>query len=350
MEKAQQQVRESMKSGKYETLLPRILKTADSRGFENEMVVVSGRLGDSLRIGYDKTELPLLEMKHPLSRLIMQEAHEMDHSGIERSVMRSRNTAWIVRAKRLAKTVKNNCFECKRRAKQLAEQIMAPLPPSRLPPAPVFHSTAVDLFGPIRIRDSVRGKVKKKCWGVLFCCTVTSAIHLEVTEDYSCGSFLLCLKRFVNLRGTPARFQSDMGGQILAAAEEMSHWDYSLISEWAAGQKTEWHRVPVGGQHCNGAAESMIRVTKLQLTEMLKERTCTKGELDTLMSEVMFLVNSRPLMLKAGSDPWSGGPITPLHLLSGRATLQVPVVEVDERPNLTKRLRFLEELKNEFWE
>jgi hypothetical protein len=81
---------------------------------------------------------------------------------------------------------------------------------------------------------------------------------------------------------------------------------------------------------------------------MLKERVCTKGELDTLLSEVMFLVNSRSLVLKAGSDPWSGGPITPLHLLSGRATMQMPVLGVEEKPSLTKRLRFLEEVKNEF--
>jgi hypothetical protein len=109
------------------------------------MVVVSGRLGESLKIVYDKAELPLLETKHPLSKLILQEAHETDHSGVDRTVMWSRNVAWVVRAKRLAKTVKNNCFECKRRAKELAGQIMALLLPSRLPPAPVFHSTAVDL-------------------------------------------------------------------------------------------------------------------------------------------------------------------------------------------------------------
>jgi Family of unknown function (DUF5641) len=96
-------------------------------------------------------------------------------------------------------------------------------------------------------------------------------------------------------------------------------------------------------------AESMVKVTKTQLTEMLRERTCTKGELDTLMSDVMYLVNSRPLMLKAGSDPWSGGPITPLHLLGGRASIHVPVLGLDERPTLTKRMRFIEQLKEEFW-
>jgi hypothetical protein len=136
----------------------------------------------------------------------------------------------------------------------------------------------------------------------------------------------------------------------MAAAAEIGRWDYSQILEWAAGQKVEWHKVPAGSQHFNGIAEAMIKVTKGQLTHLLQGRECTKGELDTLMSDVAFIVNSRPLMLKAGSDPWAGGPITPLHLLGGRATKNVPMMTpLDERPSLTKRLRFLEEVKKEFW-
>ena len=349
MAHAQTDVRSGLKTKKYDSLLPRILRVADSRGVEVDTVVVSGRLGDNLVVGYDKTELPLLEYSHPMSKLIMRECHEMDHGGLDRTLMRTRNLVWIVRGRALAKVVKANCFGCKLRAKVLQQQIMAPLPESRLPPAPVFHSTAVDLFGPITIRDTVKKRVSGKCWGVIFCCTVTSAIHLEVTEDYSCDSFLLCLRRFMNLRGTPARIQSDPGEQLMAAAAELGRWDYSKIIEWTNGQQVEWHKIPAGSQHFNGTAESMIRVTKLQLTGMLKERSCTKGELDTLMSDVAYLVNSRPLMVKAGSDPWAGGPVTPLHLLGGRATIGVPAIGLDERPTLTKRLRFLEELKQQFW-
>jgi hypothetical protein len=43
---AQQQVMINMGAGRYATLLPRILKTNDSRGLDAELVVVSGRLGE----------------------------------------------------------------------------------------------------------------------------------------------------------------------------------------------------------------------------------------------------------------------------------------------------------------
>jgi hypothetical protein len=313
------------------------------------MIVISGRGEKCLRVGYDKTELPVLECTNPLAKLILQDSHNIDHAGLDRTIQRSRSVAWIIKAKTLAKVVKSNCFTCRRRAKILQQQVMAPLPASRLPPAPVFHSTAVDLFGPIKIKDTVRGRVIGKCWGVLFCCTVTSAIHLEVSEDYSCDSFLLCLRRFISLRGTPSRIQSDPGDQLLAAAKELGKWDFRRITEWAAGQRIEWHVIPAASQHFNGVAESMIRVTKIQLTDLLKERTCTKGELDTILTEVAYIVNSRPLMVKAGEDPWAGGPITPLHLLGGRATIGIPSVRCEDRPSLTKRLRFLESLKEDFW-
>ena len=112
----------------------------------------------------------------------------------------------------------------------------------------------------------------------------------------------------------------------------------------------EWHKVPTASQHFNGCAEAMIKVTKTQLSDMMKNRNFTKGELDTLFSDVQFLVNTRPLMMKAGSDPLSGGPITPLHLMLGRSTIQVPIMKFDKKASITKRVEFLETIKQEFWD
>jgi hypothetical protein len=332
----------------FTSLSPRMMKV-QLYDHAEEVIMVSGRLGNALAVGYDKEQLPVLEYKSPLARLVMLDAHERDHSGVDRTLQRSRNVAWIAGGRRLAKAVTKACFTCKRRNKELEKQIMAPLPASRIPPAPVFDSTAVDLFGPLEIRDTVKRRTSRKAWGVLFCCTKTSAIHIEVTEDYSCDSFLLCLRRFINLRGVPSRIQSDPGSQLLAAAKQLGTWDFSRITEWATGVQTEWYVIPTDSQHHNGIAEALIKSTKKQLTSSLKDRKFTKGELDTLMSNIVYIVNSRPLMKKAGEDPLSGGPITPLHLLGGRSTINIPTVRTDGDPKLTKRLKFMEETTQEFW-
>ena len=334
--------------GKLSSLQPR-LQTVQTRYKTVDLIVTSGRLGAALAIGYDREYLPVINYNSPLARLIMLDAHNIDHSGVDRTLQRSRCTAWIIKGRRLAKTITRGCYTCKLRNKSLEKQVMAPLPASRLPPTPVFYSTAVDLFGPLEIRDTVKRRTSKKCWGVIFVCTKTSAVHLEVSEDYSCNSFLLCLRRFINLRGVPKPIQSDPGSQLLAAAIQLGRWDFARVRDWAAGVRTEWVKIPTDSQHFNGVAESLIKSTKKQLTANLKEKTFTKGELDTLLSNIAYIINTRPLMKKAGEDPMSGGPITPLHLLGGRATIDIPAVNMDTDPKLTKRLKFLEDVTQDFW-
>jgi hypothetical protein len=123
------------------------------------------------------------------------------------------------------------CFKCHLKAKVLEKQVMTPLPALWLPPTPVFHSTAVDLSDPLRIKETVKKRISSKCWGVLFCGMVSS-----VSEDYGNDSFILCFRRFINLKGKLARFRSDPGDQLIAAAMEISRWDYSQILELAASQ------------------------------------------------------------------------------------------------------------------
>jgi hypothetical protein len=61
-------------------------------------------------------------------------------------------------------------------------------------------------------------------------------------------------------------------------------------------------------------------------------------------------LNSRPIARsKPSEDLTSGGPITPLHLQLGRASIEIPEAKFDLSSSLTKRLKYLEEIKTEFW-
>ena len=78
----------------------------------------------------------------------------------------------------------------------------------RTVPAPVFTTTCLDLFGPLHIRDNVKKKMTRnttlgKCWGVIFTCTTTGAVSVDITEDYSTDSMHQCLRRFVNTDSHP---------------------------------------------------------------------------------------------------------------------------------------------------
>ena len=348
LHKHQLKTRLAFERGRLDTLRP--LKHQVQAFAEVELIITAGRLGDKMVVGFDKAALPVLMPDSDLARLYMQGAHEVDHGGVDRALQRSRNQVWIVQGRRLAKVVVNNCFVCKYKSRITQGQLMSEIHENRVPPSPIFASTSLDLFGPMIIKDTVKKRTSKECWGVIFVCTVTAAIHLELAEDYSTDSFIMCLRRFMNLRGTPSLITSDPGTQLVAAAKITEQWDYEKIAEWASSKKIRWHVVPTNSQHYNGCAESLVKVTKQQLNQMMKGRSLTKGDMDTLLSDVMQIVNSRPMVRRAGSDPAGGGPITPNHLMLGRATLEVPDMVFDYKANLTKRVEFIQTIKKEFWD
>jgi hypothetical protein len=343
----QSTVKDLYNNGKLNSLLP-TMKTIQIIDHDEDILVTNGRMGGALSVGYDKDELPLMNCTSQVARLLMTESHKIGHNGVDRTLQRSRNIAWIIQGKKLAKSISFNCCTCKRRNAKLENQRMAPLPEFRLKPAPPFHTTHVDLFGPILIKDSVKKRVSSKVWGVLFCCSVTTAIHLEVTENYSTDSFIQALKRFMNLRNTPATIISDPGTQLMSAAKKLGNWDWTKIKETGRGE-VEWKFIPTDSQHYNGLCEAFIKQTKKQLTNAIKVGKFTKGEIDTIFSDVMYIMNTRPLAVRAGEDPLSGGPITPLHLLGARGTLAVPRMKYDEDPSPNKRLAFLESVVDDWW-
>ncbi len=92
----------------------------------------------------------------------------------------------------------------------------------------------MDLFGPIEYQGTVNKRQVGKSWGVVFVCT-TSAMHIEFVDTYSMDSFLMALRRFMCFRGTPSRFQSDRGEQLVASSQA------SLLVGFHGGD-------PMGGQ------------------------------------------------------------------------------------------------------
>ena len=200
------------------------------------MIVVSGRAGQFLTVGYDRDKLIILMPTHRYSRLYLRSIHEGDanaghHGTLDLS--RSRDKYWIPHAKRLLKKIRTDCFKCRRMNIKLEQQIMSPLPQSRLKPAPLWYTTSLDMFGPLLIIDSVKRRVGGKCWGLLATCTRTRLVHLDVTEGYDTDSMIMALRRFIAERGCVYEFQSDPGSQLKASAKEIS----DEITNWSWNDK-----------------------------------------------------------------------------------------------------------------
>ena len=72
------------------------------------------------------------------------------------------------------------------------------------------------------------------------------------------------------------------------------------------------------------------------------------NEMSTIFAEVECLLKSRPLGCPS-NDPINSQPLTPNHIILGRATATVPQGPYKEMRNLHKRFKFVQMLMNHFW-
>jgi hypothetical protein len=102
-------------------------RTYNVEGFaEKKILTLGGQQKNYLRVAYDRGDLPILPARHLLSRLYLEEAHKLDHAGVNAMVMRSRSQVWITRVRPKAGAVKRACFTCKRTAKRLGSRRWRP--------------------------------------------------------------------------------------------------------------------------------------------------------------------------------------------------------------------------------
>ena len=82
-------------------------RTSSVEGFsEKKIITLGGRQKNYLSVTYDRGDLPITPAHHPLSRLYLEEAHKVDHAGVNAMVMRSRSQVWITRVRPKAGIVK----------------------------------------------------------------------------------------------------------------------------------------------------------------------------------------------------------------------------------------------------
>ncbi len=342
LEKAQK----GLKTTRVRTLNVDTALEKDVNGITRKLVVIGSRGRNQIQGVYGQVDLPVLAKEHKLSELYAQAAHETGHEGVISTLHRTRRRVWIINGRALADSIKARCAECRLKEKKCMEQKMGPLPDHRAQVGAMFQSVAIDLFGPVEYQQHVKKRQVGKGWGVVFVCTTTSALHVEFMDTYSTDSFLLALRRFMSVRGTPTRFQSDRGEQLVAAAKQVTTWDFKEVVQWAGRKGIEWTLVPTGGQHFNGQAERMIGLIKKQLWKTFEGKKLTHEETLTVLAEAVQKINSRPLTWNPRPE---GEPLCVQDLMLGRAKPGQVEVKFETGKKLTRRFENVQRTQQEFW-
>ena len=336
---------EEYKKGNLASLRPRLR--------EDGIIVLSTRALKGLKSNYNQDTFPILSRNDPLAKLWIRKIHFEDHTGVTRTVAKSRRKFWIPRARKIAQSLRHSCYVCRLLDKQLAMQQMCPLPDDRLAIAPVFNKVSMDLFGPKIIRDTVKKRTTMKVWGVIFTCKATRAVYLDITDSYSTDSILQVLDKFISQRGCPSEITSDQGSQLVAASQDIAeltkNWNWNKVSDWASDNKIHWKFVPAEAQHQNGLSESLIRSVKRSISHVVGSNELTFSELQLAFYKISDIINSRPIGIVSGSDPDDPSPITPNDLILGRSNNGVPPGPFNTKVTIAKRYSYVQTIVDEWW-
>lgn len=306
----------------------------------------------------DRVSVPLLPYSAWVSTLLVREAHSRGHEGTAATLLKVRKRAWVIKGRRIAQKIIENCVICKKARARRCRQVMGDLPQERTRPAAPFEFTAVDLFGPYLVKDDVKKRVRMKVWGVVFCCMASRAIHTELANTMSTESFLMAYQRFTAIRGHPKKIWSDPGTNFVGAKpvlEELYQFldglDRPAVEETSAQNGTSWHWEiqPADSPHRNGSAEAAVRIVKKAFQSLGRESELSYSELQTTLQLAANLSNERPIDARVQSCEDTVQYITPNALLLGRASSSGDWKTFVFTSYPYKRLQEMQHQVNKFW-
>lgn len=199
----------------------------------------------------------------------------------------------------------------------------------------------VDFAGPLKYR---KGKKNEgKAYIVLYACSLTRGIYLELLPSMETTEFMTSLKRFIARRGRPEKIYSDNGKTFVGAANLLKTiMSDEKVHDYLAKHRIMWQfnlsRAPWWG----GQFERLIGLVKRALYKSIGGSLLTWAELQDILLDIDVSLNNRPLSY-VEDDPQLPV-LTPNSLLFGPPNL-LPELEHHHQ---TSR-KYLKRCKDTMW-
>lgn len=317
---------------------------------------ITGRLQFSV-LNWDEKHPMILPKDDPFTKLIIDAHHRrVLHGGTQLTLSSIRRRFWIVGGRSPVRSFIHQCIVCARQRAKTSQQMMGQLPPSRVTPSRPFLHSGVDYAGPFILKTHKgRGHKTYKSYLILFVCLVSSAIHLEISTDYTTNGFIAAYKRFTGRRGLCQCLYSDCGTNLIGADRELRSLFSSASKEWnhlinvLSNDGTRWRFNPPSAPHFGGKWEAGVRSVKTHLRKIMGSTVLTYEEFTTVLIQIEAVLNSRPLC-PVSNDPTNFEFLCPAHFLIGSSLSVVPEPSLlDETISRLNRYQFLRRLIEEFW-
>ena len=183
----------------------------------------------------------ILPRQHRFTSLVIEECHQrVHHCGVRATLVELRSRYWVPRGRQVVKRILSECATCRKfTGKPYSTPPTAALPGFRVKEVPPFSSVGVDFAGPLYVKE--KSGQMGKAYIALFSCCVTRAVHLELVEDLSTGTFKRCLRRFIAKRGMPVLIVSDNAKTFQATEKALKKlFDHPEVKADLERDRIEW--------------------------------------------------------------------------------------------------------------
>ena len=319
------------------------------------IIRVGGRLARS-DLPYETRHPILMPSNHAAIKALAIYTHRKNlHVGAQSLCAFLRQKYWVINCRKVARKTIRDCVRCFRLRPVLGEQIMGPLPASRVKGSiHPFDRAGLDFAGPIWMHFNTRGKRPVKVYLCVFVCFLTKACHLEVVSDLSANAFIAALKRFFARRGLSSELFCDNATNFVGASNQlnglMEATNKRQIDDECSQRGVRFHFIPPRSPHFGGLWESAVKVAKQLLVKCTNSTALNYEELATAVAQVEAVMNSRPLQ-PLSSDPNDYEALTPGHFLVGRPINAIVEPADDDlvKLSMTNRWKRIMLVHNLFW-
>lgn len=279
-------------------------------------------------------------------KLVMDSHFSTGHGGVSMTMTHVRERYWVPRLRKLAKKLRFKCAGCKKfHARAFDKPPPGVLPKDRTTGSRPFEVIGIDYAGPIRCR----GGRETKAYVLLFACSLTRAIYIEVVTDMTVEQFIPCLKGFIARRGRPSNIYSDNAKTFKSGAEKLkSVLRSERFNNYLARNKITWTFNLSKAPWWGGQFERIIGLVKQSLYKVIGKADLKVSELKEVMLEVETFLNNRPLCYV--EDDIQLPELTPNIMMMGsnNALLQEDIADIKDK-DLRKRAKYLERCKENIW-
>ena len=309
---------------------------------EKEIYVCHGRIQGEYPIYLPPTALFA-------ERLVMEAHVHTLHGGVGYTMARVRENYWIPRLRRLTKRVIKSCYGCKRfHAIPYSKPKPGLLPNDRSQGTRPFQVIGVDYAGPIKYKT--KKSKEGKAYILLFSCSLTRAVYIELLPDQTVESLIPCIKKLVARRGRPQKIYSDNAKTFAATAK----WIKQIMKDekfkgFVANQNIDWQFNLSKAPWWGGQFERIIGLTKQAMYKAIGGASLKWDELQEVLTFVEVTLNNRPLSYV--EDDIQLPLLTPNMMMLGTSNaLLEPEIERIDNKDLRRRAKYLQKCRENLWQ